>query len=209
MVFQVDGIKVLSPGHISALTLKLGVCHLGGIQWGKCHCHYHIPIFPYVIQWFSSYTFKLTCYLLLYIPFSRIGGVFTLPVCLSTYSLLVACKSQKKKKAPLPKSHYHNWNPQSWDSWLGKLVSPAEMAFKKKSTLGLFFWCWSTLAQKFFKMHFDAKMSQIDIGWQDLNFSSPIREWVVYDVVDLPLSPDLFTLCWLSITFKDFLYFFI
>ena len=138
-MFQVDDIKVPSPGPILVLTLKLGVCHLGGIWSGKHHCHYHIPISPYVIQWFSSYTFKLTCYLLLYIPFSRIGGVFTLPVCLSTYSLLVARKSwkkRKKKKAPLSKSHYHIWNPQSWDSWLGKLVSPAEMALKKKLTPG-------------------------------------------------------------------------
>ena len=23
--------------------MKLGVCHLGGIQSGKRHCHYHIP----------------------------------------------------------------------------------------------------------------------------------------------------------------------
>ena len=135
-MFRVDGIKVPSPGPVSALTLKLGVCHLGGIRSGKRHRRYHIPISPYAIQWFSSYTsgFKLTCYLLLYIPFSRIGGVFTLPVHLSTYSLLVACKSRekkKKKKAPLPKSHYHIWNPQSRDSWLGKLVSPAEMALKK------------------------------------------------------------------------------
>ena len=150
-MFRVDSIKVPSPGPVSALTLKLGVSHLGGIWSGKCHCRYHIPISPYAIQWFSSYTFKLTCYLLLYIPFSRIGGVFTLPVCLSTYSLLVARKSwkkRKKKKVPLLKSHYHIWNPQSWDSWLGKLVSPAEMALKKKSTPGLFFRCRSTLDVK-------------------------------------------------------------
>ena len=38
--------KVPSPGPVSALTLKLGVCHLGGIRSGKRHRRYHIPTSP-------------------------------------------------------------------------------------------------------------------------------------------------------------------
>ena len=132
-------------------AMKLGysvtVCHLGGIRSGKHHCRYHIPTSPYVIQWFSSYTFNLksTCYLLL--------------------------------------------NPQSRDSWLGKLDSPAEMALKKKSTPGLFFQCRSTLVDFQpgcgFKLHPNQRMKRksiwigswdVDSGpiWQTLAWKFPI-----------------------------------
>ena len=99
-------ICLVSPSvHIIGQAMKLGVtvCHLGGIRSGKHHHCYHIPTSPYVIQWFSSYTFNLksTCYLLLYTPFS---GGFALPVRLSKYSLLVAHKSQKKIKIKIKKT---------------------------------------------------------------------------------------------------------